>query len=143
MYSRISKKIVCQLFVENKRCLSRELILKVFKYICDKEGVDLELDMDLQKKIKSTIVCIEVRYNKVLRLKSAKAKLMLKLEQEFIEFEVHFKKTFVEMECTIPKVVENIPEVVENIPEVIPEVNDILMEECIEDLLPLLSLKSD
>jgi hypothetical protein len=64
MFSRISKKKILELFLENGRCISGSLIFKIYTYICQLEETKLDFSSELKKKIFSSLVYMDKKWKK-------------------------------------------------------------------------------
>lgn len=91
MFSRISKSKLLRIYLANKRFVNQHLILQVFEQICEMEGFDFEFNEKIKLKIRYILTCIHFRWTKVLRLKTAKKKLLLQFGTESVDFEVFLK----------------------------------------------------
>ena len=88
MYSLISKAKILQFYLENRRCISQCLFLKIFNFICEEEKVSFDFNDKIRRKIKSTLVSLDVQWRKILRRKNAKEKFKKLCSVQVVKFEV-------------------------------------------------------
>ena len=91
MYSIIPKIKILEFLLENKRCVSRNLIFKVYNFLCKHEGVQLEYTEILRNKIRYTLNYLEKRWKLISRRKTAKNKFLNLCSKQRVEFLVEIK----------------------------------------------------
>lgn len=91
MYLKLSKLKIMEFLLENKRCISRSVIFKIFRFMCQLEGLDFEFTNEIRNKIKYTLNYLEKKWKLILRRQTAKKKFLLKLSDQTVEFKVEIK----------------------------------------------------
>ncbi len=87
MICYVSKKDLLELLIENKQCISKHLILKVFELICRQEDIFLEFNDGWRKKIRSTLIALDVSWKKrPARRKALRGKFLTKCSEEYVGF---------------------------------------------------------
>jgi hypothetical protein len=86
MFCYVSKKDILELLIENKKCISNHLIIEVFKFIC-KQGFFCEFNDEWRKKIKSTLVSLNVSWKKrPATRKDLRGRFLIKCSEEYVGF---------------------------------------------------------
>ena len=91
MYLKLSKLKIMEFLLENKRCISRSVIFKIFKFMCQLEGLDFEFTNEIRNKIKYTLNYLEKKWKLILRRQTAKKNFLSKLSDQMVEFKVEIK----------------------------------------------------
>jgi len=91
MICYVSKKDLLELLIENKQCISKHLILKVFELICRQEDIFLEFNDGWRKKIRSTLIALDVSWKKrPARRKVLREKFLTKCSEAYVGFNLNF-----------------------------------------------------
>ncbi len=88
MICRVSKKSILELLIENKRCISGNLIFKVFEFICRQEDFFFQFNDGWRKKIKSTLVSLDISWKRILMNKNLQRKFLQKISGQCVEFDL-------------------------------------------------------